>query len=102
MQIDRLNNNYSVSGQISVEDLTTFKSAGVELLICNRPDNEAADQTPYDDIARAAEKIGIDTALIAFGAGGFSEQQVAQTNALIATGKNIHCLLYTSDAADES
>lgn len=97
MQIDRLNNNYSVSGQISVEDLTTFKSAGVELLICNRPDNEAADQTPYDDIARAAEKIGIDTALIAFGAGGFSEQQVAQTNALIATGKNIHAYCRTGN-----
>ena len=62
----QLNDQVSVSGQLIVEDIELLAKEGVELLICNRPDDEDEGQLPFQEIAVAAQAIGIDTRLLPF------------------------------------
>ncbi|MFZ8974878.1 MAG: beta-lactamase hydrolase domain-containing protein, partial [Pseudomonadales bacterium] len=43
----------SVGGQIQIADLATLKDRGIEVIINNRPDGEAADQPSNEDMAAA-------------------------------------------------
>lgn len=49
-----------VSPQISAEDLAAAADLGVRLVINNRPEGEAEDQTPGAEIAAAAHAAGMD------------------------------------------
>lgn len=51
--------SYTVTGQISVADVANIKAAGFDTVMCNRPDNEAADQPAAAQIKRAVEKAGM-------------------------------------------
>ncbi len=62
----QLNDQVSASGQLSLDDIPKLVDEKVELLICNRPDDEDEGQLPYAEIAAAAEKNGIETRLMAF------------------------------------
>lgn len=62
----QLNEQVSASGQLVVEDIEHLVNEKVELLICNRPDNEDEGQLPYQEIAEAAQAKGIETRLLAF------------------------------------
>ena len=66
MRLAQLNNQVSVSDQITVDDLPALKEYGIELLVCNRPDGEDEGQTPYEEIKAAADNMGFDTRLLAF------------------------------------
>ncbi len=55
-----ISDNLSVSPQISVADVATIKGAGFELIVCNRPDGESPDQTPFADIAAACAENHIE------------------------------------------
>jgi sulfide:quinone oxidoreductase len=59
MDIIKIDENFSVSAQIMVEDLHTLAQAGVRSLICNRPDGEAADQPNVTEIEAAAAELGM-------------------------------------------
>lgn len=55
-----INDNLSVSSQITIADISAIKGAGFEQIICNRPDGESPDQTPFTDIEAAARAHHID------------------------------------------
>jgi sulfide:quinone oxidoreductase len=55
-----INNDLSVSGQISTDDVATLKSEGVKSIICNRPDNEDQGQPAHDEIQKAAVDNGLE------------------------------------------
>lgn len=59
MEIRKVTDEFSVSGQLSPEALPTLKAAGVRTLICNRPDGEAPDQPPHDAIDTKARELGM-------------------------------------------
>ena len=59
MRIVQLSNSLSVSDQIAVEDVARIAEAGFKVLINNRPDNEASHQPSSDQIAAAAEAVGM-------------------------------------------
>ena len=44
MEINRVDNDISVSPQIAASDLATIAEAGFRTVICNRPDGEGNDQ----------------------------------------------------------
>ena len=50
MDIKKLDENTSVAGQISVEDVHTIKEKGFKIIVCNRPDGEAPDQADSREI----------------------------------------------------
>lgn len=52
-------NNFSVSPQISVEDVARAAAMGFRTIVNNRPEGEAADQTAGDAIAAAAAAHGL-------------------------------------------
>lgn len=60
MEIRKVSDDFSVSGQVTPEAVTELQAAGVRTLICNRPDREAADQPDCAAIAERARALGID------------------------------------------
>lgn len=86
MDIKKLADNYVVSGQITVDDLDQIAADGYQLLICNRPDNEAEGQTPFADIEKRAVELGLDVANIPFSGGQLQAVQVQEFAELMRKG----------------
>ena len=72
----RLTGTMLASPQITVADVAAAKDAGVTLIVNNRPEGEAEDQTPGSEIEAAARAAGIDYLAIPIGHSGFSQPQV--------------------------
>lgn len=66
MHIEQLTTQVSVSDQITIEDVVSLANDGVEVLVCNRPDGESKNQTPYADIEQAAKATGLEFRLLDF------------------------------------
>lgn len=60
MDISKLANNYSVSPQISSDDVAELANVGYTAIICNRPDDEDVGQPSADAIAAACEQHGLE------------------------------------------
>tara|TARA_R110002020_G_scaffold48286_16_gene137753 strand:- start:5678 stop:6016 length:339 start_codon:yes stop_codon:yes gene_type:complete len=76
MDLRPINANYSVTGQVSVEDLPGIKAAGFKSIVCHRPDGEAADQPDFESIRQAAETLGIEARQIPVGPMGVTADAV--------------------------
>ena len=61
MEIKTLNSTLGVSGQITPEDLQNLHASGVQSIVCNRPNQEEANQPDFDSIAEAAKELGMNT-----------------------------------------
>lgn len=72
-----LDDGVLASPQIAVEDIAAAKAEGVTLVVNNRPEGEAEDQTPGAEIEAAARAAGLDYVAIPVGGSGFGEAQVA-------------------------
>jgi sulfide:quinone oxidoreductase len=59
MDIRKIDERFSVTGQISVEDVPAIAAAGFKAIVCNRPDLEGFDQPPHMDLKDAAAKAGL-------------------------------------------
>lgn len=59
MDARTLTPRYSVSPQISVEDIPAIKAAGFTTVICNRPDAEVPPSHQAETIRAAAETAGL-------------------------------------------
>lgn len=64
------------SPQIGLPEVAEAKAMGIALIINNRPEDEADDQTPGDEIEAAARAAGIAYVAIPVTHSGFSEWQV--------------------------
>lgn len=78
MDIKSLTAGLSVSPQIHASELKAIKDAGFHAIICNRPDGEGADQPNFDEIAKAAEALGIETRYTPVIAGKVSDEDTAK------------------------
>lgn len=65
------------SPQLGLDDIASAASAGVTLIINNRPDGEAPDAPQGAEIEAAARAAGIDYCAIPVSPGGFGNSQVA-------------------------
>lgn len=74
----RINDEISVTGQLREADMAEAAAQGFRLVINNRPEGEAPDQTPGDAMARAAAEAGLDYVAIPV-AGGLSMPLVEAT-----------------------
>ncbi len=70
MDIRPINDEYSVTGQIAVEDLDQIKAMGFRSIVCHRPDDEEPGQPRYADIAARAEELGLDIRHVPVGRNG--------------------------------
>lgn len=76
MTITRITPEYSVSTQISVEDVAEIEALGYRSIMCNRPDGESPDQTPVATIRAEAEARGLAFAFVPVISGGVAPQNV--------------------------
>ena len=59
MECRQISDDYSVSGQITADDVATIKAAGFKGVICNRPDNEQPGQPSAAEIREVVEAAGL-------------------------------------------
>ncbi|MDP5104356.1 MAG: TIGR01244 family sulfur transferase [Erythrobacter sp.] len=72
----KLNDNISVSQQLTLGDIAEAAASGVALIVNNRPDGEEPSAPQGEDIAAAAAAAGLNYVAIPIGHSGFSEPQV--------------------------
>ncbi len=75
------------SPQITLDDIAAAKAAGVTLIINNRPDGEDPNAPQGADIEAAAEAAGLTYNAIPIGHSGFSEPQIEQMQAMLASSE---------------
>ncbi|SFV37116.1 sulfide:quinone oxidoreductase [Devosia crocina] len=83
MDLKRINDHVSVSGQIMPEDVATLKSLGFTAIVNNRPDGESPDQPASEEIEAAAKAEGLAYYAIPLGRDGVSPELVAKTKAAL-------------------
>lgn len=83
MDIKKINDRISVSGQIQPEDVQAIKQAGFVSIINNRPDGEAPDQPASAEIGEAARAAGLGYYEIPMGREGVSPEMVTATSAAL-------------------
>ena len=83
MDLKRINDHVSVSGQIQPEDVAVLKAAGFVAIINNRPEGESPDQPAGAEIEAAAEAIGLAYYAIPLGREGVSAEMVEKTKAVL-------------------
>lgn len=76
MDIRQINDEYSVTGQISVEDLDEIKAQGFQSIVCHRPDHEQPGQPEFAEIAARADELGLTIAHIPVGPMGVTADAV--------------------------
>ncbi len=64
MDVKTITEGFSVSPQISPDDLAALKARGFRSIICNRPDGEGADQPTFEEIEAAAKTAGLEARYI--------------------------------------
>ncbi len=77
MDLKKINETFSVAGQITSEDVAALLAMGFKGVICNRPDGEAADQTDYQTIKRAAQAAGLEIRYVPIQPGVMGTSEVA-------------------------
>ena len=90
MKTINLDNNVSVSDQITVDEIEALKQQGVEILVSNRPDGEESGQPTMQDIKQAAEKVGIEFHAITFASGKATKEHQAVFTKLLNENKRLH------------
>ena len=79
MDLKRINDRITVSGQILPEDIASLKAAGFTTIINNRPDAESPDQPDGAEIEAAALAAGLSYYAIPLGRDGVSPDMVEKT-----------------------
>lgn len=84
MDLKKINERVSVSGQIATADLAAIREAGFVAIVNNRPDGEAPDQPSGADIEAAARAEGLAYQAIPVGRDGVSQQMIEATRKVLS------------------
>ena len=93
MHIEQLTTQVSVSDQITIEDVVSLANKGIEVLVCNRPDGEDFDQTPYADIEQAAKATGLEFRLLDFSSYRITSPNRDRFIEIIRERKRVHAVV---------
>jgi sulfide:quinone oxidoreductase len=90
----KVNDQFSVAAQISLDDLAAFAKGGYATVINNRPDNEEPGQLDHATAEAEAKKQGLDYVYLPIVSSAISRKDVHDfQNLLLREGKPIlaHC-----------
>ena len=76
MELRKISPKFTVSPQISVEDIPAIAAEGFQAIICNRPDGEGADQPSFEEIEAAAKAAGIQARYVPVRTGMVKDEDV--------------------------
>ncbi|AMS43087.1 oxidoreductase [Aminobacter sp. Y103A] len=77
MEYRQITDDYSVSGQITPDEVAAIKAAGFKSVICNRPDDEQPGQPSADSVKSAVEAAGLAFRYIPVISGAMTGDNVA-------------------------
>ncbi|NLU96959.1 TIGR01244 family phosphatase [Marinomonas sp. UCMA 3892] len=97
----KITDNYSVSEQISLDDVDALAESGVTLIICNRPDGEEEGQLPFADVAAYAEEKNIKAKHIPFAGGQMTASDITAFQAAIQNAENVHAYCRTGNRSSQ-
>lgn len=97
MNIEKLSEFVSVSAQIKPEDVKNLAELGVEVLVCNRPDQEEAGQIAFAEIEQEAKKYGIESFYLPFTAGNMTSKETSAFANLLTKEQSIHAYCRTGN-----
>ncbi|WP_136442704.1 bifunctional protein tyrosine phosphatase family protein/NAD(P)/FAD-dependent oxidoreductase [Pacificoceanicola onchidii] len=83
MEFKKINDDITVSPQITSADLSKIAAAGYRSVICNRPDGEGADQPSFDEIATAAKNAGLEARYLPIVSGKVLDQDAEDFEAAL-------------------
>ena len=78
MKFAKINNELTVSDQITIEDLKEIHTQGYKTIFCNRPDQESEGQLNFSSIEKEAQNLGIKTIHQPVVGGQISDNDIAQ------------------------
>jgi len=78
MKSAKINNELTVSDQITIEDLKEIQALGYKTIFCNRPDQESEGQLAFSAIEKEAHSLGIKTIHQPVIGGQISDNDIAQ------------------------
>ena len=78
MKFAKINNELTVSDQITIEDLKEIQAQGYKTIFCNRPDQESEDQLDFSAIEKEAHNLGIKIIHQPVIGGQISDDDIAQ------------------------
>jgi sulfide:quinone oxidoreductase len=76
MTPQKITDNFTVSPQILTADIVEIVAGGFKSVICNRPDGESPDQTPYAQIEAAVRRAGLEWRYIPVVSGAMTQEDV--------------------------
>jgi sulfide:quinone oxidoreductase len=76
MTPQKITDDFTVSPQILAADVPEIAAGGFRSVICNRPDGESPDQTPYAQIEAAVRKAGLEWRHIPVVSGAMTHEDV--------------------------
>lgn len=76
MKIKPIDDDVYVCGQITPADIAALKQFGIATIICNRPDEEEANQPSFAEIKQAADQAGIESFYIPVVLAGITQENV--------------------------
>lgn len=86
MEIRQITPRYSVSPQITVEDIPAIKAAGFAKVICNRPNAEVPPHMQSDVIGRAIREAGLEFEVLELTHQTMTPVNVSHQKTLIESG----------------
>lgn len=84
MNIKPVSDTFSISPQISPEDVATIKEQGFTTIICARPDGEEEGQPTFDQIKDAATQAGLTAVHIPIKPGQATEADVQRMEEVLS------------------
>jgi uncharacterized protein (TIGR01244 family) len=76
MTPQKITDAFTVSPQILAEDVAEIAATGFRSIICNRPDGESPDQTPYYLVEAMAKQAGLEFRYIPVISGAMTQMDV--------------------------
>lgn len=76
MDIKKITDKFSVTPQITPDEIDAIKETGFKAIICNRPDGEGPDQPTFEEIETAAKKAGLEVAYVPVQSGMVRDEDV--------------------------
>lgn len=96
MNITKVTDQFSVSSQVELADISMLADKGYRLLICNRPDNEAPNQPRFADLEKEAAKAGLEFIYLPVIPGKIQDEHVDEFQSIIEkVAKPVHAFCRT-------
>ena len=97
MESKQLDTQVSVSAEPALDEMAALAEAGVEVVVCNRPEQEAEGQPTFAELEHAVTAAGMQFVAIPFSRGQMQPQHSEEFARLLSSGKKVHAFCRTGN-----